>query len=690
MKRRQKPIKYKKERVILSDVLPFEIPLTFSNRHMYDFLVSKVIEIKNNSIKWKDSNAVTSEIIKLLFGFNGKIIAGNELIYEKKIELKTIPFNFKISHKENDFRELSIIHPKNQLLLIDFYENNKQLILHYCSISPFSIRKATSIAKFIYYKDSTHKKNISENQRNDAVEMYNKEYESLRTFFVYKKYSNIHKFYESFKYHQCEKKYDKLFKFDISKCFDSIYSHSISWALLNKEIVKDNIKLSDKTFGGKFDNLMQNLNYGETNGIVIGPEFSRIFAELILQRVDKNVEESLRINEHLIHKVDYEAFRYVDDFFIFYNNDATKETILREFRLQLKAYKLYLNDSKSILYNKPIITPITITKQRITELIDESIIYKSSNTYSLKMDIEESIEIYNINKEDPFLTINSNKLIIKLKTIVQEVNIDYKDILNYTLSLIEGKISKIFEQYKKYEINNISEKRMIKAILEILDFVFFLYSVSPRVNTTIKLCKIIQKVTNFLNRSTNSNNDFRHAVLKKIYDNIYFTLQKNKTLENTQVETLYLLTILGQLGKEYWLGEDTLRQYMCIAKVESGKLFFNGSLNYFTITGLLFYMKNKIKYNDLRQFLKDHIHDKFNIIEKKNIGKSAELVFLLFDILTCPYLDNNFKKEILSLHGVIDSSMQELIINSRKSWFTIWTDFDFGLELDAKHSQEVY
>ena len=38
---------------------------------------------------------------------------------------------------------------------------------------------------------------------------------------------------------------------------------------------------------------MQNLNYGETNGIVIGPEFSRIFAELILQEIDKSVKNIL-------------------------------------------------------------------------------------------------------------------------------------------------------------------------------------------------------------------------------------------------------------------------------------------------------------------------------------------------------------------------------------------------------------
>jgi len=691
MKRTKKPIKYRKERVILSDVLPFEIPITFSNRHFYDFLTKNKVELQGNKVVWERNDGCINEIIKLLFNFNDKTITINALEFDKKWELKTIPFNFKISHKENDFRELTIIHPKNQLTLIDFYEKNKQLILHYCCLSPFSIRHADKIAKFIYYKDKTHKEKLSESQDYETIEEHDKEYENLKTFFVYKNYSNIHKFYESYKYHRCEKKYNKLFKFDISKCFDSIYSHSISWALLNKDIVKDHLGDSNETFGGKFDTMMQNLNYGETNGIIIGPEFSRIFAELILQSIDRNVETVLKEKEKLKHKVDYEIFRYVDDFFVFYNDDIAKDKILKHFRLQLKDFKLYLNDSKTILYEKPIITEITIAKQKITDLINKYLTYKFDEQNSSKISDIESDTIEDTNEKTGTIYVSSNKLITKFKTIIKETKIDYKDILNYTLSLIERKITKIIHNYQVLDSKKNSEKEFIKAILEILDFTFFLYAVSPRVNTTIKLCRILSKLTDFLGEKGNINIDFKHLAFKKIYDNIYFTLQKNKSLEHTQVETLYLLIALGELGKEYWLDADVLRQYVCIEKnEETGELSFNGSLNYFAIIVLLFYMKNKKRYSLLRTFLQDHIRLRFNEVSNKNIGKSTELVFLLFDIITCPYIPLNFKQEMLTLHGVTDPTLQLEIIEFRKYWFTKWTDFKFGKELDAKHSQEVY
>jgi len=124
-----------------------------------------------------------------------------------------------------------------------------------------------------------------------------KEYENLRSFFSYKDYGNIHKFYESPVFHQCEKRFDKLLKLDVSKCFDSIYTHSIAWAIHDKEVVKEALGASKTSFAGKFDSLMQNMNYGETNGILIGPEFSRVFAEMILQAVDRSIEVMLQKNK---------------------------------------------------------------------------------------------------------------------------------------------------------------------------------------------------------------------------------------------------------------------------------------------------------------------------------------------------------------------------------------------------------
>ena len=69
---------------------------------------------------------------------------------------------------------------------------------------------------------------------------------------------------------------------------------------------------------------MQQMNYNETNGIIIYPEFSRIFAELILQRIDKNVEKEL-YNKGYRYKEDYDIYRYVDDFSSFIMTIESKQ-----------------------------------------------------------------------------------------------------------------------------------------------------------------------------------------------------------------------------------------------------------------------------------------------------------------------------------------------------------------------------
>lgn len=709
MKRKKRYLRYKKERVVLSDVLPYELPITFSNRFFYDFLLENRIQFNEKCISWKKQDETLDLIIKLLFGAeeNAEIETTKEKLFGKDIETNrfktlkpkgkppvepatsaSIPFSYLISHKENEYRELKICHPRHQIQMVNFYDQFKELILYYSSNSEFSIRKPSKIAKFVYHKDKTHYDSLS----NDAasIEEDQKEYENLRSFFVYKDYSNIYKFYESYKYHRCEKKYNKLIKLDISKCFNSIYTHSLAWALLSKESVKENLGPSKQTFSGNFDRLMQSLNYNETNGIIIGPEFSRIFAELILQSVDQDVASILRKEQYNYrHRADYEVFRYVDDYFIFYNDEETKEVVLQALQLKLKEYKLYLNSAKAISYEKPIITEISMAKHKIARLLEEKIGYQIEKFEVTEKDKSGEDKVVAHKKGQ--INVNSNALITKFKTIIKEYNVDYKDLLNYSLAIIERKSVKLIKDYHSIIKNENSERLLIKAILEILDYTFFVYSVAPKVNTTIKLCRILRIYNAFLKRK-GGNLDFKHIIFKRIYDDICFILKKNKNTEHTQVETLYLLIALSELGKEYWLDMQLLCSYFDIDLDEESPKFPN--LNYLSIVVLLFYMKDKKRYIPLREYLEKMILAKF-----KNKGtmlqKDTELILLLFDSLTCPYITLETKKSLLTNFGIEDQDTQEKIISYEPSqyghyWFTKWTDFNFGKELDAKQSQEVY
>lgn len=723
----KKSLKYSKNRVILSDTLPYETPITFSNRHFYNFLNQNQINFnkikKDDQISWikqvdNKKEAVIEQLIKILFDLSKPSNNSTIILDDKnKSESRKIPFIYRITHKEKDFRELAIPHPKSQIELISFYEKYKELILYFSKESKFSIRKPFSIAKFIFSNDRLHKQNVGDDD--DVIESNSKEYENLKTFFTYKKYSNIYKFYEDYHYHRSEKKYNKMFKFDIAKCFDSIYTHSISWALYNKDIIKDNLGYSKQTFPGDFDNYMQSTNYGETNGIIIGPEFSRIFAELILQQIDKSVETTLRIEDSLFFKKDYEIYRYVDDFFVFYNDDNAKDKILSRYKLKLKEYKMSISESKTNYYTKPLITELTIAKEKMVDLFSNKI----------KFSIEDYVEDDGVIKKLTF-ECNSNHLITRFKILVKESKVEYKDIMNYTLAIINKRIERNIKKFEDYyselvdlkskgELSDEQLKKKVKQekaftdfIIEILDFTFFLYTVSPRVNSTIKLTNILSTIMRYykgkykfktgsiinpkeyeLFSRFDELNSNRELIFKKISDEINLILSNNKSEKHIQIETLYLFIIIRELGKNYKLTENDIIEYFKIGKNKiTNSLEFDYVPNYFVITVLLFYIRNIHGFEEIKKAIKVAIKVKIQSVDIDKRKKTTELTLLFFDILVCPFIDNKFKREMMDLFE-IPVHLHTDIINFKKVkkyWFTKWDNFNLAKELTAKKSLEVY
>ena len=227
MRRKKIRLKYKKERVLLSDVLPYELPFIFTNRYFYRFLVRNEVRVEGGNVKWRaDIDKGALEILAILLGTKANELGAANYKIEKKQE--SIPFTYSILHKPTKHRELSVIHPKNQIMVVDFYERNKSLMLYYCGLDKFSLRYPNKVACYFYYRDKLHTTLIG--RKTDPLELYFNEYENLRTYFSYKRYNNIYKFYEDYRYQRAEKKFSKLLKFDIQSCFDSIYTHSIAWA----------------------------------------------------------------------------------------------------------------------------------------------------------------------------------------------------------------------------------------------------------------------------------------------------------------------------------------------------------------------------------------------------------------------------------------------------------------------------
>lgn len=195
----------------------------------------------------------------------------------------------------------------------------------------------------------------------------------------------------------------------------------------------------------------------------------------------------------------------------------------------------------------------------------------------------------------------------------------------------------------------------------------------------------------------------RSITFLKIYDGISLVFQKSLSSEYSEVETLYLLPIINELGENYRFEEELINKHFRIFSVGQPKCkTLNHNLNYFTIISLLNYINidKKKKYDVIRQDIQQIIIEKFNNFDKNN----AEDIFLLIDVLTCPYVAStdaeitDFRRQILDKIKFFDSGTSttdknaeiEQISQYTTAWFYSWKDNDLGKELNTKRGHSVY
>ena len=722
-KRKKIKLSYSKERVLFSDVLPYECPIIFSNRYLYRFLAKYLWigkEQKIDNIAWnvlkqskrldqKDANAFAA----LLFGCyeKGKRIGPlqhklNDLFY---------PYQFNIAHKMNKNRTLSIIHPYNQWQVVEFYEQYKYSILYLCNQSSYSIRKPHKIAQYFYYRDRLHRK--LSGHESDKVELFFNEYENLKTYFSYEKYANIYKFYEDYRYQRAEKKFKYLVKFDLQSCFDSIYTHTISWATAGGA---DKVKVlpgyHGSWVGDAFDNLMQSVNARETNGIVIGPEFSRIFAEIILQYIDQKVEQEL-LEKNLRQKSTYECYRYVDDYFLFYNDEKDKNLFMESLTKRLKEFKLQISPSKTEEFERPFITKVTIAKQRIENLLSNIFSIPLWEEIESNSSTEKDTEDKDSDKDREILEkkfniyLPANDVNTQIKVIVKECGIEYRDIANYLLEKISQRLDTFLNRYeigfKKYERLMSKEKtnkddvethaqraqrKLTSYLVSLIDVTFFVFNSNRQINTTLKLQKIMNSIIIYAKR----HGDFKvnHAVrfqtiskdiiFKKIQDEIALVLATTDSHRSTLHESLYLLILAKELGYAYLLAPEVIKSF-----IEKSELQYN----LFACLILLYYYANHKCYDSQKTLLKEEILKKYRLVTESERKRNSELTILTADMMTCPFVNDAYKQNLLTLMGITETRDQQMIMSfakKQKYIFTRWTMFNLNKELQAKISQEVY
>lgn len=605
---------------VLTDLLPYEVPLPLSNEGFYRFLCGG------------DEDSAPELVKSLLM----------------KPPAVPIPFTYHIRKGDSEHRKLSLIHPAIQKDLARLYEDHSSLIIDLCSRSPFSLRYPAGIARSYYEEDLEASEPDDQEQSVEAeTGAFAPQLPYRTSYFTYQRFPLLHKFHASYEFVALEKRFDLLLEFDIANCFYTIYTHSFAWAVKDKAFSKAH--KGKPSFEKTFDGLMQRANYLETNGIVVGPEISRIFAEIILQRVDLDVAKILLLQRPALKRgKDYDVRRYVDDYFVYASDSETLERVFCAFKDELERVNLRVNTGKTRRSRLPFISDQTITKTALSKQLsawvsglvtwiptvpsyaqDASNFTTGSTQIAFKRGLRKTVGL---------------QAITGVKSIVSEHGVGFSAVSDYALGILRNWLAK-HTGHSKDEFCSLlreNESTAESMLNSYLDVVFFLYAMDTRVKTTYKVLEILLLLNKVLD---NTSSTLMHNIQHRIFAESSNILTKAKRdMSLAEVEILNLLIGMREMGELFLLKEEALARAFGIGLAPGMP---TPSLNYFQIVTLLFYCNCNPCYKQIRTMLVESAIEKLRC--EKEPFQRADLVYLFFDLVCCPHVTASERNTIVNL-----------------------------------------
>lgn len=441
---------------ILTDLLPVELSELFSFSQLYAFLLKK------------ENQKILERLIQELKQYKAQ---SSSRMFESSWSTK--PLKYKILKGTDTMREMSVIQPFSALNLFLFIECYQKDILNYFEKHHnFSIRYQKKCTD-LYYKSKSGR--TTQYFQNQSFSVGRGVIQQAGNYFKIAPFESINSFADSRLWRICNFKYKYYAKLDYKSCFDSIYTHAFTW-ILERNVVDAKDAYNSHLFV-TIDRILQNINGRSSNGIVVGPEFSRMMAEILLQHIDSKISISLS-KENIIYDIDYVAFRYVDDIFLFANQPQVIEQILSKYKTIGEQYLLRLNELKLTREATPCLPKEWLEKTRQLSDIIGNFFYQGK-----KSDYDKLPE------EDRFLVkqefISVDRIKDEIAVLVKEHSEDRRTIVSFLLSTLLNNISK-----KKNGYTLFGKHHLGKALL-LIDMALYIYAYYPSFDQARKIISII-------------------------------------------------------------------------------------------------------------------------------------------------------------------------------------------------------
>lgn len=133
---------------------------------------------------------------------------------------------------------------------------------------------------------------------------------------------------------------DWVAKADISRFYHSIYTHSLTWAAYGKEKYKKAPKTYSGSLADRLDAIVRSCNRNQTIGIPVGPETSRILADIISSRIDEEIAQMIAIPQSNVDRLQ-------DDWFIGTTSLEAADAAIAAIIAIYRRYELDINGEKT-------------------------------------------------------------------------------------------------------------------------------------------------------------------------------------------------------------------------------------------------------------------------------------------------------------------------------------------------------
>jgi hypothetical protein len=429
---------------------------------------------------------------------------------------------------------------------------------------------------------------------------------------------------------------------------------------------------------------MQACNYNETAGIVIGPETSRIFAEIIFQEIDQTIEKQLAAMG-LVFGDSYVIKRYVDDIFIFATNENDSSKISKVVATNFKEYKLNLNTAKSIKATRPFVTQ----KTKSLRSVKASLAKLSESLVSPEVE-------HGASGLTPKRVFNRNRLKVSFLNDVKSSCINDPDAYDLACGYVISALCNLLIRVTDENIGRVFDESESKTKYAdfyhiVIELMFHFYTVSPSHKGSVKICMAANLACSFFDAHISVESNSIRSLIYILGDEFFKSSNFIKMKPNKDyalLEALNLLVSLKGLGDDFSLPRETLK---AVVDVSDGR-----DLAYFEIITLLYYIGSSTMYSQIKDKVMKGIKKK--LADLVDVRQNSEKIHLLMDVLTCPFVQDNLKdtlverllKQVKQRQPTKPEIEEARIGLGKFSWFVSWNGAELMALLEKKELLKSY